>query len=65
MNNKHNKNLGQFMTTFGICGVIAGCVLLVFGNWQGVFGLISGVFVMLYGFNQIKELKIIKKLKRK
>lgn len=59
MNSRSNKKIGQFMFTFGICGMIAGCGLIVFGNWQGIFGLISGLLVTVFGFKQIKELKNI------
>lgn len=59
MNSKYNENLGQFMITFGICGMIAGSGMMVFGNWEGIFGLISGAFVSFHGLNQIKESKNI------
>jgi len=52
---KRNENLGAFMLSFGICAALAGIGLIIFSNWQGMFGLLSGLYLSYYGFKQLGE----------
>lgn len=45
------------MFTLGICGAIAGIGLMIFGTWEGIFGLSAGIFLSIYGMNSSKAPK--------